>query len=165
MAAWIIYRTFALQDVQPDFSSPQAFIYSVIISPASSKVVPVQAFLWPWQALWLALHKLWAAFEISLAIDLALAAFYLLALGFAWQHIRLSDRIYTLVIFLASFAYYTGPFYPYMGLPRHLLVAFPLFIGLGKFWSGRFQRLIIIGFGLLWLFFLLMLYVIEGWVP
>jgi hypothetical protein len=162
---WIIYRAVALHDLQVDFSSLQALIYSVVISPSSSQVVPYQAFLWPWQALWLALAKLWRAFEISLAIDLALASVFLALLALAWKRMRLSYRIYAITITLVSFAYHTGPFYPYMGLPRHLLLAFPVFIGLGAVLRRRWQQLMIIGLGGLGIFFLLMLYVIRGWVP
>lgn len=162
---WIIYRAVALHDLRADFNSLQALIYSVVISPSSSQVVPYQAFLWPWQALWLALAKLWHAFEISLAIDLALASVFLALLALAWKHMRLSYRVYAVVITLVSFAYHTGPFYPYMGLPRHLLLAFPVFIGLGSVLRRRWQQLMVIGLGGLGIFFLLMLYVIRGWVP
>lgn len=162
---WIIYRAVALHDLQVDSSGLQALIYSVVISPSSSQVVPYQAFLWPWQALWLALAKLWRAFEISLAIDLALASVFLALLALAWKHMRLSYRIYAVVITLASFAYHTGPFYPYMGLPRHLLLAFPVFIGLGSVLRRRWQQLMVVSLGGLGIFCLLMLYVIQGWVP
>jgi hypothetical protein len=52
-----------------------------------------------------------------------------------------------------------------MGLPRHLLLAFPVFIGLGTVLRHRWQQLMVIGLGGLGIFFLLMLYVIQGWVP
>lgn len=165
LVIWIIYRALALGDVQADFDNLQTAIYSIVISPSSSKVVPVQAFLWPWQALWLALAKLWAEFEISLAIDLVIAGLYLVSLVLAWRQVRISYRIYALIIVLISFAYYTGPFYPYMGLPRHLLLAFPIFIGLGRLLPNRRRWPIIVGLGLLGNFLLLLLYVIEGWVP
>jgi len=162
---WVAYRAVALNDVRPDYSSLQAFVYSVIISPASSKVVPVQAFWLPWRALWFALNNLWAQFHISVAIDLVLGAGFLLLLGLAWRHMRVSYRIYAVIIVLVSFAYHTGPFLPYMGLPRHLLLAFPVFIGLGPVLRYRWQRLLMVGLGLFGMLFLLMLYVIRGWVP
>jgi len=76
-----------------------------------------------------------------------------------------SYRIYAVVIALVSFAYHTGPFFPYMGLPRHLLLAFPVFIGLGPVLCYRWQRLLMVGLGLFGILFLLMLYVIQGWIP
>ena len=44
----------------------------------------------------------------------------------------ISYRIYSLTMTWLAFSYYTGPYYPYMGLPRHLLLAFPVFIGLAQ---------------------------------
>jgi hypothetical protein len=50
-------------------------------------------------------------------------------------------------------------------LPRHLLLAFPVFIGLSIRLRGRWQQLTMTVFSILGMAFLLMLYVIEGWVP
>ncbi len=162
---WLIYRAVALQDLHVDFDNPQALIYSLLVSPSASKVVPVQALLWPWQALGLALEKLWRAPEYDLVIDLVLAAGFLALLGLAWPRLRASYRLYVLAIVLVSFGYYTGPLYPYMGLPRHLLLALPVFIGLGPVLRQRVPRLCMMTFGLLGMLFLLLQYVIEGWVP
>jgi hypothetical protein len=165
MLLWIVYRALALADLNVDASSLQSLVYSVLISPSSSQVVPNQAFLWPWHALWLALEKLWRAPEYSLIIDLILGAGFLVLTAVAWKHMRLSYRIYTVVIILVSFSYYTGPFYPYMGLPRHLLLAFPVFIGLGPVFRRFRARLWMLTIGMLGMLFLLLQYVIEGWVP
>jgi hypothetical protein len=162
---WLVYRAVALQDLHADFHNPQALIYSLLVSPSASKVVPVQALLWPWQALGLALEKLWRAPEYDLVIDLVLGGGFLVLLGLAWRQLRASYRLYVLAIVLVSFGYYTGPFYPYMGLPRHLLLGFPVFIGLGPVFRQRLSRLYMVTFGLLGLLFLLLQYVIEGWVP
>lgn len=51
---------------------------------------------------------------------------------FAWRYMRNSYRAYSLIIIRVAFGYHTGMLVstPYMGLPRHLLLAFPVFIGL-----------------------------------
>lgn len=162
----LVYRAFALNDLRADFSHPQTLIYTLLISPSSAKVVPNQAFLLPPHALWLALEKLWRAPEYSLLIDLLLGLGFVVLLVLAWRHMRTSYRLYALVITLVSFAYYTGPHYPYMGLPRHLLLAFPVFIGLGAvFRPGRLPHMLLVTFGMLGMFFLLLQYGIHGWVP
>jgi hypothetical protein len=66
---------------------------------------------------------------------------------------------------MVSFAYYTGPVYAYMGLPRHLLLAFPVFIGLGQTVQRSWQRLLLVGGGFVGVCFLTLLYVFEAWVP
>lgn len=165
LLVWLIYRAVMLSDVSPDWSDPQALIYSLLISPSSSMVVPHQAFLPPWQALWLALSTFWRAPEISLAVDLVLGAAFVVLTGVAWPRLRWSYRIYVLAIACVSFGYHTGAYYPYMGLPRHLLLAFPVFIGLGARTDGQRSRMVLIGGGFVALLFVLMLYTVEGWTP
>jgi hypothetical protein len=164
LLTWLVYRA-ALGDLRASFGDPQALIYSLLISPSSAKIVPVQAFLPPWQTLGLALGKLVRAPEYSLVIDLALAAVFVGLLALAWRHMRASYRIYAVTITLVSFAYYTGPHYPYMGLPRHLLLAFPVFIGLAQRLRRRWAQQLVFTSGVLGMLFLLLQYVIHGWVP
>ena len=165
LLVWLVYRAAALGDLRANFGDPQALIYSLIISPSSAKIVPVQAFLPPWQALGLALDKLVRAPEYSLVIDLALAAVFIGLLALAWRHMRVSYRMYAVTLVLVSLAYYTGPHYPYMGLPRHLLLAFPVFVGLAPRLRRRGGQLLVFTLGVMGMLFLLLQYVIHGWVP
>ncbi len=100
-----------------------------------------------------------------LIIDLTFGTGFLLILALAWRYMRPSYRIYALAITLLAFSYHTGPLYPYMGLPRHLLLAFPVFIGLGARLRAPRLRLIVASLSLFGLFFLLGSYVMESWVP
>jgi hypothetical protein len=52
-----------------------------------------------------------------------------------------------------------------MGLPRHLLLAFPIFIGLALVVNKPWLRLATIGLFGAGMFGLLGLYVLNGWVP
>ena len=165
LSGWILFRALALSDVRPDLSSFQGLIYSVVISPDASKVVPRQAFLWPWESLRIALVQIWQSFQHGPMIDLVLAGLFVGFFVAGWRVLRPTYRLYCLVIVLASFSYHTGPFYPYMGLPRHLLLAFPVFIGLGAVVRKSWQRLLIWTLEMLGFLFLAMLYVIEGWAP
>jgi hypothetical protein len=165
LLVWLVYRAVALNDLRADFSNPQALIFSAIVSSSTNRVVPVQQFLWPWQALWLALSKFWYALEYSLLIDLILGAGFIVLLVAAWRNMRISYRIYAAAIVLVSFSYHTGMLYPYIALPRHLLLAFPVFIGLEPVFQQRWLRLCMVTCGLTGMLFLLLQYVIEGWVP
>ncbi|MBA3946366.1 MAG: glycosyltransferase family 39 protein [Herpetosiphonaceae bacterium] len=162
---WLTYRAIALADLQIDWSHPQSLIYSLLISASANKVVPHQAFYPPWQAFGLALVKYVRSPDLDLAIDLLFAGVFLCFILAAWRELRTSYRIYVIVIALVSFSYYTGPFHPYMGLPRHLLLAFPVFIGLGMW----IKRPLALGFtitvGVLGMAFFLFLYVLQIWVP
>jgi len=127
---WIAYRAIAISDLNPDFSSPQRFIYSVMISSSAYQVFATQEFLPPWVALGRAITTLyrgnvhWSAYA-----DAFFALLFIGVLVIAWRNLRASYRIYCLAIVLVSLSYYTGSLNPYTSLPRHMFVAFPVFIG------------------------------------
>jgi Gpi18-like mannosyltransferase len=165
MLFWIVYRAISLQDLNPDTSSLHSLIYTVLISPSSSEIVSEQAFLFPVYTFWLALDTFLSNPRLYLGIDLILGIGFLVLFVIAWPQMRTSYRIYALVIVLVSFSYYTGPHNPYMGLLRHLLLAFPVFIGLAPRFHHQPARLLIVIGGLLALLFLLPQYVLQSWVP
>lgn len=164
LLVWLLYRALALGDLQANVTNPQTLIYSLLISPSASKVVPHQSFLPPWQALWRALQIVAHDPTVDVVVDLTLGAAWLTLLALAWRGMRTSYRIYAIVIGLVSFSYHTGQFFPYMGLPRHLMLAFPVYIGLGRIIRPRLRPLVIIG-GILGMLFLLLLYALEAWTP
>jgi Gpi18-like mannosyltransferase len=162
---WSIYRAWALNDLNFNFSSFQKFVYSVLISPQANQVVTVQEFLWPWQALQIALSKFWQFPDLDMSINLVLAGVFIIGFLLSWRNLHPSYRLYCVAIVLISLSYYTGPTHPYMGLPRHLLLAFPVFIGLAPLIKRPWQRLSILGVGIAGMLFLLLQYILEAWVP
>ncbi len=129
-AAWILYRAISINDVTPDFSSVQKFIYSVMLSPTTYEILDQQQFLPPWVALWRAAKVLSRSGTYPAAyIDAVMAAVFIGMFILGWRHLRMSYRIYSIVIILVSLSFFTGPVNPYISLPRHLLLAFPVFIG------------------------------------
>jgi hypothetical protein len=146
----------------------KSLIYSGLISPSTVKVVPVFQFTWPWYALWLAVGHLKSP-DIDILIDLFLGMTFLALLVISWPRLRTNYRIYSAVVTLIGFSDYTGPIHPYMGLPRHLFLAIPIFIGLAPVISGKkhwlIYLLIYLGGGLLIMLFLLTAYVFNSWVP
>lgn len=150
-ATWIIYRTVAVNDVRPDFSSPQRFIYSVMLSPATYRILDEQQFLPPWKALWKATVILlngkvyWSAY-----LDAALGGLFIAMLVFGWKYLRTSYQIYSLAIVLVSLSFFTGSINPYISLPRHLFLAFPTFLGVAARYEFRRLRFVLISlaFGL-----------------
>lgn len=164
--SWIAYRAFALGDSAPDLSSVQGFIYSVPISPSTYEVVQDQAFLTPPQTLFIALKKMWIAPTFAMSLDLLLAALFVIITIYAWRNMRGSYKLYVLVIILVSFCHTTGltNSSTYMALPRHLLLAFPVFIGLAPRVSDyAASKLLKVGiFGMLLLTFL---HCRGVWVP
>lgn len=161
---WIAYRSFALSDVRLDLSSVNAFLYSTLLSPSSTKVVAQQSMLPPWDALLQAVQYFEAS-KFNNTINLTLGLVFVLYTVLAWPRLRLSYRVLAVLIILVSFAYNTGPQMPYMGLPRHLLLAFPVFIGLAPVIEPGKRRHLIAAFSLPVFLLLLFGYVLEAWVP
>ena len=160
-----MYRAVVLGDLHANFTDPQALIYSLVISPSASQVVPEQAFVWPWIGLSRALRIAFATPGLNNLVDLALGAGFAVLIALSWRNLRTSYRIYVATIVLVSLGYYTGPFYPYMGLPRHLLLAFPIFIGVVPYLRTPRRRLLWIALGLCGQIVLVALYVLHSWVP
>jgi hypothetical protein len=113
----------------------------------------------------LALVHLWVKPDWDLAVNLVLSAAFVGAVLLAWPRLRASYRVYTLAMVLVSFSYHTGTVHPYMGLPRHLFMAFPVFIGLGQIALCSRWRLLWTGGGFAGSCFLILLYVLKAWVP
>ena len=142
---WILYRAIAINDVTPDFSSIQKFIYSVMISPNTYEVMPQQEFLPPWVALWRAMNILWQGQAHEGAyVDAILGVVFIGMFVLSWRYLRTSYRIYSLLIIVVSLSFFPGTVNPYMSLPRHILLAFPVFIGLAARYNFRRLTLLII---------------------
>jgi hypothetical protein len=165
MLVWLFYRAVALSDLSVSFHNINSLVYSLLISPSASKVVTVQQFTWPWRVLGIAFKKLFTAPDIDIIVDILLALWLMAMLGLAWRSMRTSYRLYCLTIAWISFSYYTGPVHPYMGLPRHLLLAVPIFLGQASRITRPWARLCATMFGLAGMMMLLFLYVLEAWVP
>ena len=165
LAVWVFYRALVVGGTQLDFSSPCALVYSMLISPGAWQTGESHVVTWPWHALRLALLRFWANPDLDLAVNGVLSAAFVGAVLLAWPRLRASYRIYVLAIVLISFSYHTGTVHPYMGLPRHLFMAFPVFIALGQIAPSSWYHLLWVGGGFAGSCFLILLYVFNGWVP
>jgi Gpi18-like mannosyltransferase len=162
---WIMYRAVAINDVHPDFSSLQNFIHTVMISPSSYEITEQHAFLPPWLTIWKALNVFWRTGVPGEAyIDVALSAAFIGLFVLSWRCLRASYRVYCVAILLVSLSFYAGDINPFLALPRHLVLAFPVFIGLAARYRLRtfpllLVLLVVCQMGLLRCF------VWQSWVP
>jgi hypothetical protein len=162
---WMGYRGLFLSDVAAEGRDFQSLVYSFLISPDAQVVVPVQGFFWPWQVLNWALQMLWNQGIYQHVLDLGLAGWFLLITAMSWRHLRPSYRLYVLAVILLSFSYYTGPVAPYMGLPRHLWLGFPVFIGVAKAVQKHRLRTGLLIVNVLLMAWMTVQYVFHVWVP
>ena|SRR5690349_4896828 len=130
-AAWIVYRAVAINDVHPDFSSLQKFLHTVMISPSSYEITDQHAFLPPWLTVWRAMKVFWRGGAASDSyINVSLSVTFIGLFVLSWRYLRASYRVYCVAIFLVALSFYAGDINPLLALPRHLVLAFPVFIGL-----------------------------------
>jgi len=162
---WAAVRIGYLHEGFLDTRTWQGFFYSVLLSPSSKAVVPDQALMWPWDAFAAVLPRLMHAPDVEDIMSVGLGIAFVALLVLAWRYMRPGDRIYSLAITLVSFSYFTGVGRVYLGLPRHLLLAAPVFVGLAAALQNRWQRVALIGVQLLLQVFMLFLYVTKAWIP
>ena len=145
-ALWVVYRAVAINDVHPDFSSIQNFLHTVMISPSSYEITEEHAFLPPWLMIWRGLGVFWRH-EVSpyAFIDLVLSTGFIVLLVLSWRYLRTSYRLYCVAIVLVSLSFYAADENPFLALPRHLVLAIPLFIGLAaRYQFRRFSFLLVL---------------------
>ena len=164
LGAWSIYRIVYLHEGKLDFSNIQGMIYSTLLSPSADKVIAGQAIRWPWDAFMIAISKAIHSPELNVFVNLALGIGFLIAFALSWRNLHISDRLYSLAIIAISFSYTTGQ-YAYAGLPRHLFLATPVFIGLAATLQKCRYKQILLACQTLGLIFLIYIYVLNGWIP
>jgi hypothetical protein len=144
LLGWLAYRGLTFGDIVLDAHNPRTWVYGLLISKDATQVVAEQRFDLPWNALADALRSL----QTSTVFDLVLGGMFVgmfVAGGRALWRMRKSYFLYAGVILLVSFSYNTGAFLPYMGLPRHCLLAFPLFLPMATWARGRLETLVLVG--------------------
>jgi dolichyl-phosphate-mannose-protein mannosyltransferase len=163
-AGWIVYRSLAINDVHPDFSSMQKFIHTVMISPSSYNITEHHEFLPPWSALWKASMDFWHGDVMRNGyVDVVFGVLFIGMFALSWRHLRMSYRVYCVVIILISLSFYAGSIDPFIALPRHFLLAFPVFIGLA---ARPFKKFSLVLFLLIECqIAMLCAFVWKNWVP
>ncbi len=83
---------------------------------------------------------------------------------FSWRYLRTSYKIYALAVVLIALSLHTGvSLNPYISLPRHLVPAFPVFLGIAQ--AYEFKRLpFILGILVLCQMLFLCCFVWQTWV-
>jgi hypothetical protein len=166
--AFVIYRLFVLHDV--DFSQPRSpfqLAHAILISPAAQNIMPGQHLATPW-------HVFAVQWELitsrpnpyHLVIDLVLGAAMTILAFCGWKGLHSSERLFSVAVVVMSLCYFNGSTQPMMALPRHLMLAFPLYIALAR-WANRtpLTARFVFEFTLVINLLLAGAYFRHGWVP
>ena len=162
---WTAYRIGYLHEGALDTSSLQGFIYSALLTNSAKATVPDQAIMWPWDAFAAVLPRLLHGPDLEDVMSVGLGIAFVALLALAWRHMRPDDRLYSLALTLVSFSLFTGVGRVYIALPRHLMLAAPVFVGLAAALQKRWQRHALVGVQILLQVFMLFLYVTKAWIP
>jgi len=164
----VAYRALAFGELSAlaHTRGPADFLYTLLVSSSAETVAAGQRIAWPWETFAAELHLIsTSANNYYMLIDLILgwAAVVIVLVGLRWMNQL--DRLYAIGIVALALCYYNGDLSPYMALPRHVMLAFPLWIVLAG-WAGRGLRLFALAeIGLLINLFLAGAFVYQGWIP
>jgi Gpi18-like mannosyltransferase len=162
---WAIYRIGYLHEGALNFGDWQGFIYSALLSPSAKVIYSAQSLTWPWNVLWISTPRLFQSPDIEDLMTYAIGMCFLVLFALAWKHMNIAERIYCAVIIFISFSISSGPIRIYLSLPRHLLVATPVFIGLAAALEKRWQQVLLVSVQFVLQLFMLFLYVAQYWIP
>ena len=165
---FLAYRAIVLGDLATlmQADSPAAIVRSVLVSPSSEQIVTGQRIAWPWEPFRDHLRMIVRTpAPYHLVIDLVLGWAGVLAVLVGLHSMTRIERTYSIVIVVLSLCYYNGAHFPYLSLPRHMLLAFPLFVVLVR-WMGNGLRYRMLRIALLISnLFVASMYVRNGWIP
>ncbi len=165
LVIWSIYRILYLHEGQLNLESWQNFIYSALLSPSAKNILPGQKLMWPWNAFITAFSDNHYTLEIRNIMPITMGIGFVFMFVVAYKYLNTAERLYSLVIILVSFSMYTGTFNIYAGLPRHLFLAVPVFIGFSNSLSKQWQKLLVISLELIFQICMLYLFVAHAWIP
>ena len=167
-ALFVAYRALTLGDVHLA-SAHNAFdaAWRIVVSSSAQKVMPGQKPALPWEVLasqWHLLTTTPGAYH--LAIDLFLGGAMALVALLGWKHLHPTERGFALGITALSLCYQNGATQPLMALPRHMMLAFPLYLTLAR-WSAKTpaRRRLTLEVAFVINLFLAAAYFRHGWVP
>lgn len=162
---WTAYRVGYLHEGGLDYQTWQGFIYSALLSPSAKIIYSEQSMMWPWDVLVLSMPRLINSPDIEDVMTFVLGMGFLVLFLFSWKHMSIADRIYCAVVVFISFSMSSGPIRIYLSLPRHLLLATPVFVGLAAALKERWQQITVITLQFVLQLFMLFLYVSHYWIP
>jgi mannosyltransferase PIG-V len=164
--AFVVYRALVVGDLDDltQAHGPVDLLHKVLVS--HSGIVAGQRITWPWDLLFDQITLIRTS-EVNyhLLIDLLLGWLLIgvMLLGLRGMHVL--ERLYVLALVMLALCYYIGDVDPYMALPRHIMIAFPLYITLAAHIGQRWRFGPIVMGALLINLFLAGLYFFQGWVP
>jgi len=164
----VAYRALAFDDLSAlaRAHGPADFMYNLLVSPSAEAVASGQRIVWPWESLGAELRLIFSssnAYYMVIDLILGWTGLAIVLVGLRWMDSL--ERLYSIGVVALALCYYNGDLSPYMALPRHVMLAFPLFVVLAR-WAGRRLRLYaLLEVALLMNLFLVGAFVYQGWIP
>lgn len=165
-AGFVLYRIAALSDAAAlaEARGPLDLLHKILVSRAG--IVAGQRIAWPWELLVDQIQLIARSnSNYHLLIDLLLGWALVAAALLSLRSMHILERLYVLAIVGLALCYYIGDINPYMALPRHIMLAFPLYFPLAA-QLGHSPRFRLAALLLLTVNCMLAgLYFFNGWIP
>lgn len=161
-----IYRLFVLSEAAPS-AGIAATLKNLVVSEQANQIVLGQRFGWPWESTWL---QIWHAFDnpelfIQFLFDPIVGWIFVGLLAYGARYMTPAERLFSLGIVIASLCYVNGNIEPCLALPRHILIAFPIFMVFAMLIQRASNPRAFVAISLLINLALLIMFVNMRWIP
>ena len=137
-AGFAVYRFVVLRDVDLSaISSLDELAQALLVSPAAQEIAHGQRIALPWEPLLGQLNALASGGEAHLLLDLVLGLGIIAAVLGQWKRLTVAELWYCLGTAGVSLCYYNGAIAPYMALPRHAIILFPVGLLIARYLDGK----------------------------
>lgn len=164
-AGFAIYRVFFLQDVAlADLDGFDATMRAFIVSDAAHEIAPGQRIAWPWEPLVDQMKLFFGGGEVHLLLDTVLGLGIVAFVASRWKQLTTAELLYCAGCTAVALCYYNGVLAPYMALPRHVIILFPVGFLLAKAVADK-PAAAVVAVGLAFNLLLALLFATERWIP
>jgi hypothetical protein len=158
-----LYRILILGEMPSFEQGLVKYLAGLLVSPSSELVVPGAGLAAPWRPV---IETWQGVFSTSnpyhLLIDFFLGWFYVLWLGFHARKLQPTEQLYGAAITILALCFYSPI---YMSFPRHMILAFPLYIPLASWVARQKNPRLTVQIVAIFNVLLLCAFVRHGWVP
>src|SRR5690554_187136 len=161
-----LYRLLVVSEAAPG-ASIAATLKNLVVSQQANQIVEGQRFGWPWESTWIQLQHAFANPElfVQFLFDPVVGWLFVGLLAYGARYMTHAERLFSLGIAVASICYVNGLIEPCLAFPRHILIAFPLFLVFGVLIQRASNPRLFVGIALLLNLALLFMFVNLRWVP
>lgn len=140
---------------------------NALVSNQANHILEGQRFGWPWESTWIQINRAieYPDLFYALLFDPVVGWAFVGVLVYGARFMTVSERLFSLGVVVAAICYVNGIIDPCVAFPRHILIAFPIFLVFGVLIQRAANRRLFVLIALLLNAVLLFTVVSARWVP